>query len=64
MHLISTYGTGVMLAAVGHGNVHALVLVLAVLFVLGALYLLFALQNVVGAVIAVVLAIVIVAFLA
>lgn len=67
MFVEASYGTGHMaalFASVGHGDVHALFLVLAVLFVLGALYLALALQNYIGAVVCVVLAILVVLFLA
>jgi hypothetical protein len=53
-----------MLANASAADVHTLFLVLAALFVLAALYLLVAVQNYIGAVIAIVCAIIVVLFLA
>lgn len=52
-----------MIAEASAANISLLFAVLAVLFVLGGAYLLFALHNVLGAVVAVVCAILIVIFL-
>jgi hypothetical protein len=54
----------VMLANASAADVHTLFLVLAALFVLAGLYLLVAVQNYIGAVIAIVCAIIVVLFLA
>lgn len=53
-----------LLASASASDVHALFLVIAALFALAALYLLVALNNVVGAVAAIVCAILVVLFLA
>lgn len=54
---------GVMLAA-NHVNATDLIWLVVVLFLLGALYLMFVVQNHVGAAVAVVLAIIVAVFLA
>lgn len=56
--------TAALIAAAHQGDISLLFLVLAVLFVLGAAYLLFAANNVIGAVVAIVCAALIVIFLA
>lgn len=61
MHLISSYVKGYMLAA-NHVQLADLIWLIVVLFLIGALYLVFAVHNYIGAGVAVLLAVIVAIF--